>query len=366
MAKRKTVCQLPPDIIANILSRLPVKSLLRSKCVSKPWQSLISDPQFAKLHLNQSQKNSNINPHRVLVSTNPMQSIDYEAHNGSEHGSKGVLELDYPAPIEKDPEYDVELVGSCNGLICLVVDYKDFILWNPSTRQSRELPKPKHRPNRFSVYGLGYDFSTDDYKLLRVARQYPAIASDEAKLEVLSMTTNVWRRIPDLQTDQMKLDGCGIFLNGSLHFLARKVSSLNKILSFDLAKEKFHELVPLPDRLEENHYVGVLGLGVSGDCLCLFIECGENLYEGWVMKEFGVKSSWTRLFSSPVDPWPGYKYYQSALCYTKDGKVLIDFDGYRLDMFDSKEQRFENLAIRNNWDWFHSIAYTESLVSPHF
>ncbi|XWS13372.1 hypothetical protein CRYUN_Cryun36dG0032000 [Craigia yunnanensis] len=370
MAKRKTISQLPPDIIADILSRLPVKSLLRSKCVSKPWRSLISDPQFAKLHLGQSQKDSNISPHRVLVSTNPIQSIDYEAYSGSDDGSKGVLELDYPAPIEMDPEKDVELLGSCNGLLCVVVDYnKEFILWNPSTRESRPLPKPKHRPNGLFVYGLGYDFSTDDYKLIRIARpprRYPAIVSDKAKVEVLSMKTNVWRRIPDPKTDQMELDGSGIFLNGSLHFLARKVSGLNKIFSFDLAEEKFQELVPLPDRLEENHYVAVIGLGVSGDCLCLFIECGENLYEGWLMKEFGVKSSWTRLFSSPVDPWPGYKYWQTALCYTKTGKVVIDFDGYRLDMYDPKQQRFENFAIRNNWDWFHSITYSESLVSPHF
>ena len=109
-----------------------------------------------------------------------------------------------------------------------------------------------------------------------------------------------------------------------------------------------------------------MGLGVSGDCLCLFIEYGENFYEGWLIKEFGVKSSWTRLFSSPVDLWPEYKYWQTALCYTKTGNVVIDYDGYRLDMYDPKEQRFENFAISNNWDWFHSITYSESLVSPNF
>ncbi|XWS09192.1 hypothetical protein CRYUN_Cryun40dG0064700 [Craigia yunnanensis] len=260
MAQRKTISQYPPDVTANILSSLPVKSLLRSKCVSKPWRSFtaISAPK---------------------------------AYSGStsEDGSKGSWTIRSS--------------------------------WNPSTRESRPLPKPKHRPNGLFVYGLGYDFSADDYKLIRVAcppRRYPAIVSDKAKVEVLSMKTNVCRRIPDLKTDQMELDGPGIFLNGSLHFLARKVSGLDKNFSFDLAEEKFQEVVPLPDRLEENHYVAVLGLGVSGDCLCLFIGCGENLYEGWLMKEFGVKSSWTRLFSSLVDPWPRYKYWQTALCYTKN------------------------------------------------
>lgn len=43
---------LPLDIISYILSRLPVKSLLRFKCVSKSWCSLISYPQFIRMNLN--------------------------------------------------------------------------------------------------------------------------------------------------------------------------------------------------------------------------------------------------------------------------------------------------------------------------
>lgn len=37
---------IPMEIVADILSRLPVKSLLRFKSVCKQWQSLISDPKF--------------------------------------------------------------------------------------------------------------------------------------------------------------------------------------------------------------------------------------------------------------------------------------------------------------------------------
>ncbi|KAK1431318.1 hypothetical protein QVD17_07775 [Tagetes erecta] len=42
------------QITSEILSRLPVKSILRFKSVSKPWLSLISDPSFTKLHFTQS------------------------------------------------------------------------------------------------------------------------------------------------------------------------------------------------------------------------------------------------------------------------------------------------------------------------
>ncbi|XP_021998407.1 putative F-box protein At4g21240 isoform X1 [Helianthus annuus] len=40
----------PKEIIEDILSRLPVKSILRFKSVSKPWLSLISAPSFHNLH----------------------------------------------------------------------------------------------------------------------------------------------------------------------------------------------------------------------------------------------------------------------------------------------------------------------------
>nr|XP_004250284.1 uncharacterized protein LOC101261682 isoform X2 [Solanum lycopersicum] len=41
----------PEVILEDILSRLPVKSLLRFKCVSKFWETLISEPYFKMKHL---------------------------------------------------------------------------------------------------------------------------------------------------------------------------------------------------------------------------------------------------------------------------------------------------------------------------
>ncbi|RZC62951.1 hypothetical protein C5167_024716 [Papaver somniferum] len=40
------------DILLNIIVRLPVKSILRFRCVSKAWCKLLKDPQFVREHLN--------------------------------------------------------------------------------------------------------------------------------------------------------------------------------------------------------------------------------------------------------------------------------------------------------------------------
>ncbi|KAM3198794.1 hypothetical protein P3L10_034459 [Capsicum annuum] len=48
---------LQEEIIMDILSRLPVQSLLRFKCVSKFWMTLISQPYFTTKHFNHAKHN---------------------------------------------------------------------------------------------------------------------------------------------------------------------------------------------------------------------------------------------------------------------------------------------------------------------
>ena len=55
---------LPLEIINEILSRLPVKSLLRFLCVSKRWYARIKNQDFIKLHRQRSIEN---NRDRTLI-----------------------------------------------------------------------------------------------------------------------------------------------------------------------------------------------------------------------------------------------------------------------------------------------------------
>ncbi|KAK9924133.1 hypothetical protein M0R45_032520 [Rubus argutus] len=143
----------PFDMVAEILLRLPVKSLKRFQCVCKPWCGLISDSCFVMEHANRAKKGTE---HlKLLVSMQPPESIDYEAslkHEGDGHVvASRRLELDlsrYPYP-ETSRNDLVYIVGSCNGLICLhgvrrVIrpNHQDFILvWNPSTGDTCKLPE---------------------------------------------------------------------------------------------------------------------------------------------------------------------------------------------------------------------------------
>ncbi|XVF29062.1 hypothetical protein REPUB_Repub15cG0087600 [Reevesia pubescens] len=340
----ETFPQLPQDIMSNIRLRLPVKSLLRFKCVSKPWQSFISDPHFAKLHLNQLQRNSNFISQRVFLVTEPLESAACEASgDGDEQDddSKLVLKLEYPTAMKKTPDSDelmdgwVDLGGSCNGL------------------------------GIFS-YAFGYDFSTDDYKVVKAARpSSTADASNETEVEILALKSNIWRRIEGLESG-IEIEGPGFFFHGALHWLGDKegngLETINVIVSFHMAEEKF-QLLALPDQIQECDDSKFLG--ISGDCLCLFHGCGETCFEAWLLKDRSSKSTWTRLFDVQRNLVPTHRHWEKPLCDTKTGKVVIDYDARRLVWYDPKENTSKTYSPSSNWGWFQPVIYIETLISPN-
>lgn len=63
---------LPLELIVEILSWVPIKSLMGFRCVSKSWNSLVLDPTIVKLHLQRSSGN----PHVLLRCSDNMDDED--------------------------------------------------------------------------------------------------------------------------------------------------------------------------------------------------------------------------------------------------------------------------------------------------
>ncbi|KAF8414200.1 hypothetical protein HHK36_002200 [Tetracentron sinense] len=152
--------KLPSEIIVDILSRLPVKSLLRFRCVCKSWCAIVSDPHFVKMHLNRATEIGNTN--LILTSGAKLYSLDCDEPT----------QFDLPFMTEL---LSIAVLGSCNGLVCLS-DYANFgnisYIWNPDTREYKKLPNPPSKDGRlifgFSILGFGHNAITDEFKLVRV------------------------------------------------------------------------------------------------------------------------------------------------------------------------------------------------------
>ncbi|XP_031407205.1 F-box/kelch-repeat protein At3g06240-like isoform X2 [Punica granatum] len=353
-----SMARLSEDLIVDVLTRLPVKPLMRFKCVSKQWCSLISAPQFAKTQLRRARE-GNATSHQRIIKNGFLQTIHYEALDDERDDDQAVVQLHAPGT---DPDQGFMLIGHCDGLMCLACD-EGYILYNPTTRQSRSLANSESGPvtQDFVFHGFGYYPTIDDYKILQGKIVSCADGSKEAAMEIFALKSNSWRRIQNSRV--IDPYDRGIYLNGALHWLVFPEIGSNrvrKIVSFDLAEEKFKEELSLP---ETDKTIEFEGLGIFGDRLFLYCGTWCDRLEAWIMNEYGKTESWTELFNVPTDGIPGAKYWTIPLCCTKNGKIVVDVDGREMVLFNPEDGTIKPYPVEDAD--YESAIYVESLVSPY-
>lgn len=335
----------------------------------KSWRSLISDPNFAKSQLKRAISNPTYNATRIFTSDSlylPFYALDYESPSSFANvdNDEAIVALDYPL---EETENGSFFMGSCDGLICMLHDSESIILWNPCIKVYKELPKPPISfLNATILFGLGYDSSTDAYKVVIAAPR--STSSNETIVQIFNAATGSWGMITGFENFVPKVDdGAGRFSNGALHWLASHSdgsSYRELIISLDLVDEKFREIASPDDGgrnlLLENLNIldgclSLIGYGGEGDNI-------ENL-EIWVMKEYGRASSWTRIIVLCIANFKICEYIQ-PVCFTKDGELVIDLGGGCLIRYNIKENTSRELKNRIE-DKFFCTMYVESLVFPH-
>ncbi|KAB2623837.1 F-box/kelch-repeat protein [Pyrus ussuriensis x Pyrus communis] len=335
------------DIIIEILSRLPVRSLLQFRCVCKSWCALISNPHFVTKHLSHAVLTCmNNRTFTLFFSSTRIHSIVHVAltdQQSDSHVRVTGKELDFPVRI---PDIVLtRIVGSCNGLICLQVNCNKIIIWNPCTGQSKVLPKPLYSGSLF--YGFGYDSTTDDYKVIRGSSK-TTLGSKEVTIQVFSLKSDSWRRsADDDHGNYIHLKGKGCFLNGALHWVEVSMVA-SRILCCRC--------------LGNNNYVFV-GVGVGKNCLFVYSYSMETDLRIWVMKEYGVAKSWTKVVKISLDQILPDERNESfkPLCILENDEVLLDYKRNILALYNPKGKTFRNIAVGTQSE---VAVYMETLVSP--
>ncbi|XP_062009180.1 F-box/kelch-repeat protein At3g23880-like isoform X2 [Rosa rugosa] len=346
------------DVIVEILARLPVKSLIRFRCVCKSWRALISDSYFIKKHLSYGERGITKSTYRLIIfmldPPSPLEILalrnmkDDDDGDGAAGGQFAVIQLD--CPVTKTITYSRHriLVGSCNGLVCVELDSEVIMLWNPCTRDSKVLPKPPRVINSEFIYcfhGLGHDSASDDYKVIRGFTDYLA---KKIMIHIFSLKTGSWRTVEDIDYVR-SIRGQGLFLNGALHWLYSLPEGGSRILSFDLGAEKFQKTIPLP---YDDWFRDPL---IHKNCLCvLTCPTGTNNFNIWMMKEYGVKESWTEVLQFSLFDEKIYaeyfddntKYFR-PVCMLENGVVLIDEKIYA-EYFDDNTKYFRPVCMLEN------------------
>jgi len=349
---------LPFDLVAEILCRLPVKLLLQLRCLCKSFDSLISDPKFAKKHLCMSTPHYNLmvsstnNLRQFLLFVSPILSV-FSTNSVTQR------QLSYPNSLLK--EYGAPLdVCSCDGIICFTINDSSALLWNPSINKFNMLPPleitQKRRP--FSKYSFGYDPFTNDYKVFVVS-----FCINKNKVSVHTLGTSYWRRIEDFPCCS-SVCGSGIFIGGTINWLT--FDNLKYVIvSLDLKSGSYQKLLQ-PDDSVKN----LKTLGVLRDYLCIFAS-SEMCLDIWIMKEYGKKESWTKFYSVPyMENW-GLYAYTKALYNSDEDQVLMDLHELgsielKLGVYDFKNGISKIFEIQNSNYLMNPKVYIESLISPCF
>ncbi|KAK1379984.1 hypothetical protein POM88_026728 [Heracleum sosnowskyi] len=227
MATKRSNYYLSEEMVFNILSFLPVLSILRFKSVCKTWLSIISNPQFVETQLINSRKKQA----SVLKAC-----YDWRVY------SIDTCEESFGLKLPSHCNGMVRYIRSCNGLVCLSDEYCNVIcIWNPCTRQFKMLPVSEKKAELIPLYlGFGFDAIGNDYKILRIA--FAEGCSFEAEAELYSANADSWKEVLVPEIEESFWHGprkiCGPDINGVLY-----LEGDGGLLAFDLHNEVFGEIV---------------------------------------------------------------------------------------------------------------------------
>ncbi|KAI3496977.1 hypothetical protein L1887_39356 [Cichorium endivia] len=381
--------ELSSDIVFfHILPRLPAKSVLRFRSVSKHWRSFLTTSVFAQMHL----------PHvtdddlKLIVLSRTPYPLPFTFRTIDCERPKDGLTANRPLPFNVGPVRSIVILTSFHGLVCVGIVserknyprrtgyYADLVLWNPLTADYKMLSKPSSdyeeecyatAINRFRLY---YSSGEADYKLIRVT-YHPNVY-------IYSLKSDSWRkietrkedfhRIPYLFTDNRRWQP-SVMLNDNIYFLERiprrplccdyKIS----IMKYDTKTENLKKRAAPSFG---NRRTSCLSFTVLKGCIHLWVStetpsrmnCANEL---WTMDGDG---DWTKVYSNSVPNLFFLRPDHRPLHLMENGDFLmhaLERCVYQLDLKTLTEDRFLIYTSSEKMEFNEGAKYVETFVSPN-
>ncbi|KAM6548892.1 hypothetical protein CsatB_020568 [Cannabis sativa] len=375
--KEETEWSLPSHVIPEILLKLPVRSLMRFKTVSKEWNLNICNPKFVPKHYENQLR---ITPQKKIFRcyNNTTNKVLYYIHGG------GSIKSENFTPLPNDEKFSqterttyLRKVGSHNGILCFyypTYDHKSkLILWNPSLQESRCIDiGPKDR--KIHMLGFGYDSGTKDYKAVnfRYSHDSPLF------VDLYSLRKEKWRynnspnnysllpyKLVKFVWRSLNLEG-GNKIHWLVFFEDNNRDVFRSILFFDV-RENSVGLIALPESLAVVADDSDVSLAYCVDdrdgLLTLFEYKNDGLMSFccnvWMLKTDSIDYTWTKLeFSINLDR----KF--KALGFLSKYIILV-ISGDKKILFDTRTQHKHFIQIGDGDIWILSYVgtYMENIIT---
>nr|GMD89782.1 F-box/kelch-repeat protein At3g06240-like isoform X1 [Ipomoea batatas] len=290
MVEKSNLDDLPEPLLMEVLSRLPVKSLLQLKCVCKNWYALIHNPFFVSIHYQNHSKDSHLLVHR------------HDPHTGDSelsflHSSSPIM----PNPHQDSDLFSWEIVGPSKGLFLLYNHQEEAAVWNPGTREFRLIIRGSGFPYSDSLrlfsqaFGFGADPVSNEYKVVRVSDFWDNSTDSwhNPIVSVYSLGTDSWRHFDFEGSSNLRarnmVKSCGTtFLDGCFYW---KSVDNRSVFVFDMRKEEFQE-IKTPELFKSKQG----DLALYGGCVAMFfhdfVDKTKLCVDIWAMdsgKRWGMK-----------------------------------------------------------------------------
>jgi F-box interacting protein len=371
---------------------------MRMRCLSKSSNSLITSPIFVKFHFHRFERN----PHLALVTTKieTVVPIPIKTETVVPFPVRDLLN-NRPITLTNDPHYltndgskDLfihQMVGSCNGLICLFshsIGYQDICLrfWNPCTRTKSgklgylSLLRYSIHQRRYFKFAFGYDNITSTYKVVLLNFH---IRPDNTKitkittLEVFSLGDNDWINIQNFPAIPLQVLNIGkgvhngVYLSGTVNWLAVSeypFYSVDQyvIISLDLGTETYTQMC-LPQGFDELSRLPTIGVLMG--FLTFSYDFKKTHFVIWNMEEFGVEESWCQFLKISYENlqinYNIQQFYLAPLHLSEDGDTFILASSLedQAILYNKRNNSVERTIITNSICWFSCKDYVESLAS---
>ncbi|KAE8770119.1 F-box protein [Hordeum vulgare] len=364
------------DLILDILSRLPARSVHRFKCVSVTWRDIIADSANRK------------KLPQTLAGFLYTTTVGWNRHHfATVSGSAAPFDTSLPC-LQPNKYKDMAQVDACNGLLLYLCSSKSvvnpwawaeddfrFVVCNPATGRWVELPPqpqaPIYRYRYNCMAGLAFDPAVSSHFHVFCFEE-TTVKTYMTGVNIYSSRTGAWSRRDGGIAEKVALFfyNKGIFVDGMLYVIGNLKGTSNEYVLLGMDMEgKVQKTIPMP-------YGRRFGtIGSSQGCLLYAVasvddnnKILDSEIELWCLKDFDSKELVLK-HTANIDElmsMTGEKYRVVGIHPDCDTIFLVSYGGDTLVAYDIRHQkvgRILNLEKNNAQRFLPYVPlFSESLA----
>lgn len=372
------------DLLEEIFTKLPVKSLISLTIICKSWLALISSQSFSKTHL--SRYHLNPNSYLLLLHRSCRETIAICKLN--------LLEIPRivvsPIPISETPPAEavsasvtliccarnvnqvhqesknslLRLVGLINGLVCFsrpTLRPTNVVIWNPATRRFRDIVVSHlNLSNPLRIYvAFGYDCVGDDYKVVCIYRfRFMNRPEMLFRFRMYSCKDDSWKELePGFDFNLGFIKGC-VTVKGNPFWLGIYKEE-KKWLTLDVRTEVIRVFSGPEYVTNEATTTSIVALGDNAAQIVYSpgTESSDMIHVFALDENSGT---WTLMYAIES---MGLQMPVHVECY-KDGKFVTKDRHGKLFTYDLASEEIKDLGIGEGMEaHYMAVNYIESLVA---